>query len=299
MSIRSKTFILMLAALLSFGMASDAFARAGGGFSAGSRGSYTYSAPPFNAAPLQRSATPQPGMFQPGMQSPGFFGGGFGRGLIGGFLGAGLFGLLFGHGLFGGLGGGGSFFGLLLQIGLIYLLIRFVMGYFRNRQMAVGGPPGAAFVGAGPQPAYGGPGGGAPLPIGPEDYSGFERRLGEVQAAYSDEDLNRLSSLATPEMVGYFSEELSGNARRGVINRLSGTRLIKGDLGAAWREGGAEYATVRLQFALIDTMVERAGGRIVSGNPNVPEEVTEVWTFVRAAGAGPDAWRLSAIQQLA
>ncbi len=63
----------------------------------------------------------------------GFFSGGFGRGLLGGFIGAGLFGLLFGHGLFGGLGGGLSILGLALQIGLLFLLFKFVMGFIRGR----------------------------------------------------------------------------------------------------------------------------------------------------------------------
>ena len=130
MLLRSKTFILILAALLSLGAAGDAFARAGGGFSMGSRGGRTFSAPPItsvaprSAAPIQRSITPNnPGFNQNYGRSPGLFGNTFGHGLmgglLGGFLGAGLFGLLFGHGLFGGLGGGFSFLGLLLQIGLI------------------------------------------------------------------------------------------------------------------------------------------------------------------------------------
>jgi predicted lipid-binding transport protein (Tim44 family) len=41
-------------------------------------------------------------------------------------------------------------------------------------------------------------------------------------------------------------------------------------------------------------MVERASGRIVSGDPAKPEMVTEVWTFRRPGGG---AWQLSAIQQ--
>lgn len=317
--VRSKTLILLLAALLSFGLATDAFARAGGGFSMGSRGGRTYSAPPVTstapnmASPLQRSITPNPGSFQNYGRSPGLFGNGFGHGffgsILGGFLGAGLFGLLFGHGLFGGFGGGGSFLGLLLQLALIYFLVRFALNFFRSRPMAYG-PQGSAFTGAGPQPGgFGGlgagigggigsgMGGGTPLPIEAADYNAFERRLGEVQSAFSDEDMGRLRQLATPEMTGYFNEELTGNARRGVVNRLSGTKLVKGDLAEAWREGGAEYATVAMQFQLIDTMVDRASGHIVSGNPNVPDQATELWTFVRPAGAGPDAWRLSAIQQ--
>ena len=143
----------------------------------------------------------------------------------------------------------------------------------------------------------GGAGGDTPIAVEAADYTTFERRLGEVQTAFSAEDLDRLHRLATPEMVGYLNEELQGNTHLGVVNRLSGIRLLKGDLAEAWREGGAEYATVAMQYQLIDTMVDRASGRIVSGDPNRPDDVTELWTFVRAAGAGPDAWMLSAIQQ--
>ena len=53
-----------------------------------------------------------------------------------------------------------------------------------------------------------------------------------------------------------------------------------------------------MRFSLIDVMVDRASGQIVSGDPNRPDEATELWTFVRPAGSGPDAWKLSAIQQV-
>ena len=99
-------------------------------------------------------------------------------------------------------------------------------------------------------------------------------------------------------MVGYFREELLSNrgAASSIAFREPGSQRR---FRRAWREGGAEYATVALLFSLIDTMVDRASGRIVSGNPSVPEEVTELWTFVRAAGSGPQGWMLSAIQQRA
>jgi predicted lipid-binding transport protein (Tim44 family) len=100
--------------------ADNADARAGRGFSGGSRGMRTYSAPaatqtaPNAASPIQRSVT-QPGRTANAAQTaarPGLFGGMFGGGLLGGlaagFLGAGLFGLLFGHGLFGGMAGLGG-----------------------------------------------------------------------------------------------------------------------------------------------------------------------------------------------
>ena len=65
----------------------------------------------------------------------------------------------------------------------------------------------------------------------------FERLLGDVQATYSAEDLTALRREVTPEMLSYFSEQLSENASRGLINRVTGVKLEQGDLAEAWREG--------------------------------------------------------------
>src|SRR5262249_25111624 len=114
--------------------------------------------------------------------------------------------------------------------------------------------------------------------IGNTDYDAFERLLGEIQTAYSNEDLNALRTHATPEMVSYFSEDLAQNASRGVVNRTSDVKLLQGDLAEAWREGSTDYATVAMRFALNDVMVERTSGRVVEGGP---QEVVESWTFRR------------------
>jgi predicted lipid-binding transport protein (Tim44 family) len=129
--------------------------------------------------------------------------------------------------------------------------------------------------------------------ISPADYDKFEHILTEIQTAYSREDLNKLSACATPEMVGYFSDDLAENTRRGVINRVSDVKLLQGDLAEAWREGGMEYASVAMRFSLVDQMFDRASNRVVEGDDR-PQEVTEVWTFVRPRGGN---WMLSAIQQ--
>jgi predicted lipid-binding transport protein (Tim44 family) len=314
MSLRRKTFVLALAAALALGSAAEAFARPGQGLSLGNRGTRTFNMPaptptnPFGASPLNRSGFPSQNQSILGRGASrvgGLFGGGFFGGLLSGFIGAGLLGLLFGHGLFGGLGGGGfSVIGLLLQLGLLYLLVRFALNFFRNRNPAFfGAPQGAAYQGAGPFPIGGGNYGqtnasGVPISIDTADYNTFERRLGEIQDAYSREDLTTLRRLATPEMASYFGEEMATNHRRGLVNRLSGTKLLKGDLSEAWQEQGADYATVAMRYSLIDTMVDQATGRVVTGNPNLPGEVSEVWTFVRPAGSGSLNWTLSAIQQV-
>jgi len=124
----------------------------------------------------------------------------------------------------------------------------------------------------------------------------FERLLGEVNEAYSNEDERGLRALVTPEMFRYFDEDLSGNAKRGLVDRVSDVKLLQGDLAEAWREGSLDYATVAMRFSLINALYERATGRVVEGSATQSQEVVEHWTFVRERGG---AWRLSGIQSAA
>ncbi len=295
-------------------------ARVGGGGSSGSRGSRTFSAPPStttapgSAQPMNRTFT-QPG--SPGAAGPaaagaasrgGFFNrpgmmGGMLGGLAMGFLGAGLFGMLTGGGLFSGLGGISSIIGLLLQIGLIVIVVRLAMSWWQRRHT-----PATAYA-TGPAPAAEGPGGQTSfrsglsgfglgsnqpaLEIQPADYEAFERLLGEVQAAWSNEDVAKLHTLATPEMVSYFSKDLEENKARNDVNKVTDVKLLQGDLAEAWREGETDFASVAMRFSLVDKTMERTTGRVVAGS-DTPIEATEVWTFARRRGAD---WELSAIQQ--
>ena len=285
-------------------IAADAHARAGGGFSGGSRGLRTFSPPPStstapnSAAPIQRTITQPGGATATGLGSgarPSLFGGGLFGGLAAGFLGAGLFGMLFGHGLFGGMGGFASIIGLLLQVVLVVIVARLIFAWWQRRNMpayaAAHPATGHGFAGLGGMTGSSAPAG-QPLTIAKADYDAFEKLLGDIQQAYSAEDLAALRAEMTPEMVSYFAEQMTQNASRGLINRVSDVKLLQGDLAEAWREGDADYATVAMRFALTDSMVERASGRTVEGGS--PSEVTELWTFRRARGGD---WLLSAIQQ--
>lgn len=307
-----RKLMAVFAVTLALGMlASTADARVGGGFSMGSRGSRTFSAPPptntapSTAAPMQRSITQPSSQPRFGTSSPGFFGRGLLGGLAAGFIGAGLFGLLFGHGLFGGLGGIASVIGLILQIGLVVLIGRFLWSMWARRQQPAlaSGPslrdaPGAGGLGGSGMSGFGFGSGaaglsGSKIEVTPADYDAFERLLGDVQTAYSNEDLGAMRGHVTPEMLSYFSEQLSENASRGVVNQVSDVKLLQGDLAEAWREGNVDYATVAMRFRLVDRTIDRSSGRVVDGSES-PQEVTELWTFMRA---GHGNWLLSAIQQ--
>ena len=78
-----------------------------------------------------------------------------------------------------------------------------------------------------------------------------------------------------------------------MVNKVSNVKLLQGDLAEAWREGDTDYATVAMRYSLVDKTIERTSGRLVEGSDQ-PQEVTDVWTFVRPRGG---KWELSAIQQ--
>lgn len=307
-----KTIAVVLALALPTALAiSSADARVGGGVSSGSRGSRTFSAPPSTTtAPGSTSqfnrtySQPGAGMNTAAPARGGLFGrgGGFLGGLAAGFLGAGLLGMLFGGGLFGGLGGLSSILGLIIQIVLVVFVVRLAMSWWQRRNAPRAAYAGAdAGAGPGPQTSYrsslgGGFGFGAnnaPLEIKPDDYEAFERLLGDIQAAWSNEDVAKLHTLATPEMVSYFERDLAENRGRNAVNKVTNVKLLQGDLAEAWREGETDYATVALRFALTDKTVDRNTGALVAGSEQ-PGEVTEVWTFARRPGS---PWELSAIQQ--
>jgi predicted lipid-binding transport protein (Tim44 family) len=307
---RARGIVQAIAVILSLALpvmlaVSSADARIGGGLSSGSRGARTFSAPPSTstapgtAQPFNRTFS-QPG--SPGFGAPaggGFFnrpGMGLFGGLAAGFLGAGLLGMLFGGGMFGGLGGLSSIFGLILQIGLIIIVVRLAMSWWQRRHATA-----SAYAGAGPGApssfrtgtGFGLGSGSAPLELTPSDYEAFERLLSQIQAAWSNEDIGRLRTLATPEMVSYFTGDLNANKARNQINKTSDVKLLQGDLAEAWREGETDFASVAMRFSLVDKTLDRTTGQLVAGSDQ-PAEVTEVWTFLRPRGAG---WELSAIQQ--
>lgn len=337
--LKSRRVLTLLIMAVAVVFVTAEFAEAKRGFSFGSRGSRTFSAPKTTQTapktqPLERSMTPrQQGTQQQGvgsqqtrtqqagamLQRRGLFGGGFMGSMLGGLMLGGLIGMLLGHGMGGFAGFLGLIFQLLLLAGGVMLLMRFL----RSRQQ-----PQAAGAGSGyaPHPtqnfefndAGGARAGGSSVPnagarpvhddhptasstpaddeigLTADDFDRFEDMLTRVWTAYGAEDYGAIRELTTPEIMGYFAEELGQAASNGLINEVRDIKLLQGDLSEAWREGADEYATVAMRYSSIDVTRERATNKVVEGNPDEPEERTELWTFVRQTG---EPWKLSAIQQ--
>ena len=321
---RNSTRFLALgvAAMLSFAIAAEAFAKPGRGSSAGNRGTRTESSVP-STPTAPRTSTPQaapntpasaataarPGAAaaaQPSMASTMM------KGFAIGLIGAGVFGLLTGGSLFGGLSGVMGFLGLLLQFALIALAVRLIWGFFRNRQQQAAAPAGVA-----PQntmarqasmqppvqaaPSVGGSAQTLDRPrtdsvgIGPDDFGSFQQTLTGMMAAYSQEDANAIRRIALPEAAGHFIGEMEDNQRRGLVNKLGVPALLQGDLAESWYEDQMAWASVAMRFSMTDALVERATGKIVAGDMNQLSESTEIWTFRREGLGRP--WLLAGIEQ--
>jgi predicted lipid-binding transport protein (Tim44 family) len=283
---------LVFAPTLAEARAGSSFGGGGGGSSFGSRGLRSFENN--GASPLSRSIAPTAPAASP---LAGAYGGSFFQrhpfmtGLFGGFLGSMLF-----HGL----GGFGNVLGglltLLIIVGLVFFVIRLFSGRGFSLAGAGGGMPRSVGAAAAPAPHYRG----HDTTVAESDLNAFQAIHAAVQEAWSQGDLGRMRQLMTPEMLSYFSEELTRNSSQGVQNIVSDVRLLKGEISESWEEGDLQYATAYLRWSAIDYVVRlgRSPGQpdyVVSGDPKVPVEAEEIWTFVRRRGGN---WLLSAIQQV-
>ena len=316
---RRSAFVCAVLALFltTLVFAAVAEARAGGGFSGGSRGSRSYSAPRSPSMPMSPSSptSPQRGLSSPtSPQRPGGFLGGFG-GMLGGFLLGGLLGSL----LFGGLGagfGGIGFMDILLVGGLAALAYAF----FRRRS------PAPAYAGAAGASAWSQAGtaapqaGAAPVSTAPADvdfedlergiatirmmdpaftplrFAGLARDLFlRVQSAWTARDLSPVRTELTDELAGSLDADLGRLKTLKRVNRLDKITLEVAEVTEAWQEYGKDFVSVRFRAGVLDYTVDETTGAVVEGSNTVPTSFEEFWTFTRPVGPSP--WRLSAIQQ--
>ncbi len=291
--------VMVLAPLL---WTAEAWARAGGGSSGGSRGSRSSSPPSSSTSPSRVTSQPSPVQQQPAAPRPGW-GGMLGGLLMGGLIGSLLFGGL-GGGLFGGVG--------LLELLVVGGLILFAMSYMRRRQTAA--PAGYTSPDWQPGATSSTPSA-MESPAGATDLAqglGFIRQMDpgfdparftevaediffRIQAAWTGRDTGGVAQLLTDEMRGILQRDCDRLRAEGKINRLENIAVRSAEITEAWQERGQDYVTVRVLASLLDYTTDESGTRVLEGSRTEPVKFEEYWTFVRPVG--PNAWKLSAIQQ--
>lgn len=294
-----------------------AWARAGGGFSGGSRGSRSFSAPSRPAAPSPTSPSRSTAPASPMPQRSGW-----GAGLMGGLGGLVLGGLL-GSMLFGGMGQGlGGGVGL-LEIALLGALVYFALSFLRRRREPV--PAVAGGYGVSPFPAGGQspqpdrsaasvatietPAASSDLEVGVRHIRQMDAAFDparmaataadvffKVQAAWMARDMGAVRDSLAPEMHERMQAQCAELKARRRINRLENIAVRSTEITEAWQEQGQDFVTVAFVASVLDYTTDESG-QIVDGSRTEPVRFEEYWTLVRPVG--PGAWRLSAIQQAA
>ena len=314
-----KTLILLAAVIyLFFGVLElDAFARAGGGRSFGSRGSRpsapsrSYSSP----SPTQPPSTPrqQPGA---GFSSPRPFGGflgGLGGMLLGGFIGS----LLFrGLGMAGAAdtGGGIGFVEILIFALLAYGIYRFIKAKRERAAYAT-----QTYYASEPQtyreeisnvpPISGQVSRDSEVNRGVDYIRQMDPSFNEdkfkdnvtdlcfmVQAAWANRDLSPANGLVTTEAHSTLKEMIDDLKAQKRINHLENIAMRNVEMIEAWQESGNDFITVKFHANLLDYTIDEATGQVISGSKFDPVKFEEYWTFTRPVGNNP--WKLSAIQQV-
>ena len=131
------------------------------------------------------------------------------------------------------------------------------------------------------------------------DRDAFAGLHAAVQKAWDAGDLESLRQLTTPAMAAYFEGEFARLAHEGLRNVVAEVELLAAQPCEVRREEERRYTTLLLRWRMVDYFVRLApptdAPAIVSGDPRVPVEVEEMWTFVRRGDGG---WLLSAIHQV-
>jgi predicted lipid-binding transport protein (Tim44 family) len=296
----------------------DAYARAGGGRSSGSRGSHS-SVSPSKPAPSQSLTSPAPSRsVAPAAPTPAPQSGGFLRSMAGGIMGGLLGGMLFsslgfGHG--GGFGGGGGGIGL-MDIIILGALLYFIYWFIKRRKATnEAEATGTYYQSSGPQPVQ--PAAYAPVYEVQDTDAEKNRGIGyikqmdpafdesrftdlcmdiffKIQGAWGARDLSTARSVLTDEMYGILQTDADKMKQERKVNKLENIAVRTVEITEAWQESGKDFITVRLLANLLDYTVSDSG-ELLAGSKTEPVKFEEYWTFVRPVGNNP--WQLSGIDQ--
>ena len=295
----------------------DAWARAGGGRSMGSRGSRTYTAPRSTPAPTPSSPSQGTRQYNPAQPaSSPFGGGGFLRGMAGGIIGGMLGGMLFrslgfAGGSGGGFGGGIGIMEIILIGALLYGIYWFIKRRrsqapagvsYRNSSAIDGGQTAAPMTAYEPETRE------SDVETGLRHIRQMDPRFAErdftdgcmdrffkIQGAWANRDMSGIRNLLTDEMYKALQEEADQLRAKQRINRLDNIAVRSVEITEIWQEGGADFITAKIYANLLDYTTDERTGEVVSGSRTEPVKFQEYWTFTRPVGDHP--WKLSAIHQ--
>ena len=117
----------------------------------------------------------------------------------------------------------------------------------------------------------------------------------KVQAAWMARDMSSARGVLTDEMAATMQRDCDRLRNERRINRLENIAVRSVDVTEVWQERGQDFLTVGFVANLLDYTTDESGTQVIEGSRTEPVKFEEFWTFTRPVG--PNAWKLSAIQQ--
>jgi predicted lipid-binding transport protein (Tim44 family) len=114
-----------------------------------------------------------------------------------------------------------------------------------------------------------------------------------VLNAFATGDLDTLKGLLSPDVYGDFSRSIHDRQAAGQTMDATLVSLREAEIADLAMDGRMAQVTVRFVSEQI-TVTRDADGHIVDGDPNLVEQVTDLWTFARDTRSRDPNWLLVA-----
>ena len=222
--------------------------------------------------------------FYPGPADAGFFGG---DSDYGGSSGGGWGGSSGGSDWGGGFGSDGGFscVGGSPSFGLVIFIIIIVFVILKARK---GNPPGSTSVPS-PPPAHST---GVADQVRQHDpfFTEAEMRekvsnlYSEMQRAWETQDWEPMRARLTDDLYNQMWRQLQELVTRNQINRVERVAIISVALTGFYQDEQHDNLTIRLTTRITDYTIDRASGKVVSGDPRREKFMTYEWTMIRSVG---------------
>ncbi len=106
----------------------------------------------------------------------------------------------------------------------------------------------------------------------------------EMQRAWETQDWEPMRVRMTDDLYSQMARQLQDLISRGQINRIERIAIMNVALKHFYQDEQYDNLTLRLTSRITDYTIDRASGKLVSGDPKKEKFLTYEWTMIRTAG---------------
>jgi len=123
---------------------------------------------------------------------------------------------------------------------------------------------------------------------------GSKKAFEMILNAFLEGDAKTLKGLTTPKMYALFKVMMDNRRTKKQVAELLYFRLVSGEILES--DLVDNRAVITVKFKSEQTLLIKEGDKIVEGDPDFVDEVTDLWVFSREINAAAPIWFLEQIQ---